>query len=714
MFLSTTICNLKRNGKMKLNQNTLGMAIAGCLGLSIGTMVAQPQPWLAASAGVVSGAAGFSLSKRLCRKRREALESELSKARADLVSLKSLVKGYTRELEQIAPLKLEIAKLNKAGAIAQDNYQMLCRRLTDTQQALETALKSRTNVQQAYQTCQDSLSLTKRDVEGLKAEIADMEERYEESLKVEAQAAAEGLRDAIELEIRLKALEEKKELVAVYQQLDNLFKVLADRNTQLSSAYESDTAVLSSEISGLANLVEGFDEYKAAKESEYLERIHQIESQLNRDYQEPIYLDAVFNPSLQAANGVIKMLYQDFGVAVEALGGVVSDSGDVHFGVLPGRSQKGEELARLINQQGKNFAQSLKLGVAPKAVYQPQFRSVEVSFRRDTKPVLPTPPRFVRTDFAAFVLEITKPNVPGMRIMGESGSGKSSVVRLILSEHTKNHPSVIKLHDPQSDTDEDRWEIEKTSSDAVSTGKALKKLGEEVEAKVKLIDREIHVFDELDGLCKSNPEAKKALLTIAKKARHIKGLWAIFLGQSSNVGRMGLEWSDMGNFAAVYLQDSAIGAIEKYPRLESQKAKLKGQFDEISAWCETKNKEQHIESHEPFAHRFALVVIPGKEAYWLLLPVFSEGISGYHSGLNFTLVPVAEDATEAQLEKSETSVSQAVAPRLAPTVGGGREAATLATPAKKCPKCGEGNLLSRGKDWRCTSCNKSTRKAGVV
>jgi len=504
----------------------------------------------------------------------------------------------------------------------------------------------------------------------------------------------------------MNALEDKKKFVAVYEKLDALFKALADKNSMLSSAYRGDVDELAGTVTELSGEIQNFSNQKAQLEAQYQGQVTFLESQLKREYQEPIYLEVGFNPSLQAANAIIKALYEDMGIAVEGMGGSIDDSGVVRFGILPSFSIDGEALAKQINQRAKNLAQSLKLGQAPKAKYCPEFRAIEIIFRREAKPVSESLPRFLKDDFTAFVKQLLAPNVPAIRVMGESGSGKSSLTRLILSEALKANPFQILLHDPQAGTDEDRWEIEPASQDAKSTAKALKNLAKEVEDKVKLTHRSFHVFDELDGLCKSDKDVKSGLLTIAKKARHIHGLYVLFMGQSSNVGNQGLQWADMGNFAAVYIGESALHGIEKSPVLAAIAGKLKPQYQEVSEYCEGKNSAMNLEGFEAEAYRFALINIPGKQPYFLLIPGFSEGIKGYSEGADIASileVPASVPSVPASVPRSETIATPLDILEVPLPVG------VLVVPPK-CTSCGSDKLASKGDRWACKSCKKTFKK----
>ena len=631
---------------MKL-AHTIGISSSvGAVCLLIGLMNTSGTSAKVASIVGAVGSGGITLvaANHIMQKRRIKLETELSKSRSQLATAKREVEISKRELHDMENLKRLLAQLREAIAQKDAAIAAQSQKISAVQGELGRAIVVSAENAQSRDVALESLSQVRQQNADLTAEIAQLEQDYETELKVDIDKAIEAMRDSLDVEVRIKALTEKEKIIVVYDKLDGLFKALADQNSMLSSAYREDVGSMAGTVADLTGEIGNFAAHKAQLEEQYQEQVQALESQLKREYQEPIYLDAQFNPSLQAANAIIKSLYQDMGIAVEGMGGSVDEGGLVRFGVLPSFSIEGEALAKQINQRSKNLAQSLKLGQAPKARYCPEFRAIEIVFRRDVKPVADVPPRFVRQAFPDLVKALTMPNVPAIRLMGESGSGKSSLTRLILSEHHKNQPSLILLHDPQADTDEDRWGIEKASDTADATAKALKKLAVDVENKVRLTNRTFYVFDELDGQCQKDRDVKKALLTIAKKARHIKGLYVLFLGQSSNVGRVGLEWVDMGNFAAIYIGESAIHAIEKSPKLVSLQAKLKGQYHEISEWCECKDKLQFIDSHEAHAHRFALVVIPGKEPYWELLPSFTEGIEGYTKPLPGSTQIVPESA----------------------------------------------------------------------
>ena len=695
---------------MKLS-HTIGISgSVGAICLLIGLMNTSGTG--AKAAGIVGavGSGGTTLiaASHIMQKRKIKLEAELSKSRSQLATAKREVEISKRELHDMENSKKLLTQLRGAIGLKEKIIETQTQKISTVQGELGRAIVVSADLSQAHDQALARLSQAEKDKTALTAEITQLEQDYESELKIDIEKAIATVRDSLDFEVRTESLAMKEKIVAVYDKLDGLFKALADQNSMLSSAYREDVGSMAGTVAELTGEINNFAAHKAQLEEQYQEQVQALESQLKREYQEPIYLDAQFNPSLQAANAIIKSLYQDMGIAVEGMGGSVDDGGLVRFGVLPSFSIEGEALAKQINQRSKNLAQSLKLGQAPKARYCPEFRAIEIVFRRDVKPVAEVPPRFVRQDFQGFVKHLLAPNVPAIRIMGESGSGKSSITRLLLSEANKIHPLQILLHDPQAGTDEDRWEIPATHSDASTTGKALKNLAKDVENKARLTNRTFHVFDELDGLCKSDKDVKSGLLTIAKKARHIHGLHVLFMGQSSNVGNQGLQWADMGNFAAVYIGESALHGIEKSPVLAAIANKLKPQYQEVSEYCEGKNTALNLEGFEPEAYRFALVNIPGKQPYFLLIPAFSEGIPGYMDGEAESLITTLDEMDEPPGHASKPKLESLAIPLDILDI---HHPVGVVDIHPKCPSCGSEKLTSKGDRWVCKSCKKTFAKS---
>jgi len=214
--------------------------------------------------------------------------------------------------------------------------------------------------------------------------------------------------------------------------------------------------------------------------------------------------------------------------------------------------------------------------------------------------------------------------VPSLRINGGSGTGKSSVCRLLLEEGLKEKAFKIRLHDPQDGSSEDRWAVSKVSKTVKEAALSILELRDSVENKTDPISPVLDVFDEIDGMCRSDSEVKAAYLTISTQVRHLENQSLIVIGQSPSVSRNGLQWADMDSVGCVYLADSAIQAIEHSPKLKGRNKKLVEQYNEL---LDESAKSEENDSNNFF--RFALVVLPGKPPFWLELPKFKNGIEGY-------------------------------------------------------------------------------------
>lgn len=283
-------------------------------------------------------------------------------------------------------------------------------------------------------------------------------------------------------------------------------------------------------------------------------------------------------------------------------------------------------------------------------------------------------------------------SVPSSRIMGGTGGGKTSLARLVLAAKLTEDELILKLHDPLDGSPEDRWNLPKVSVNHEQSRAALQSLNAERDHRLKnnqFTPLSLNVFDEIDKTTKSEKEAKEAVLDFSKDARHC-GMKGMFLGQYANVGKAGYEWSEMDNFACIYLNDAAANPIDKYPRLEPYKAELKEQYKAIAQYCTAKNRDLKLDVKDPNAHRFALAVIPNIEPFWFELPPFTEGQYNTSNILNFAHLQ------SIYAKRAPRRASPSLAPAIATTTNGG----VLGTPVRPetaktegaaksgvCPEC---------------------------
>jgi hypothetical protein len=230
-------------------------------------------------------------------------------------------------------------------------------------------------------------------------------------------------------------------------------------------------------------------------------------------------------------------------------------------------------------------------------------------------------------------------DVPSVRVNGETGSGKSSVVRLLLSEALKAEKTRIRLHDPQSGSAEDRWGFAAISKDAQATSDAMSTLLKRVEEKNPPPVSTIDIFDEIDSTMRKDAGMKTAYLSTMTQVRHLENQRMIVIGQNPKAGRGGLEWSDLDGCGSIYIGDSAIHAIKGSPKLSQKKDALNKQYVAIQEFCQARNTEQGLDGSEPNAFRFALVSVPRKAPFWIELPPFSEGVEPRENLVTGTIAP---------------------------------------------------------------------------
>jgi len=328
-----------------------------------------------------------------------------------------------------------------------------------------------------------------------------------------------------------------------------------------------------------------------------------------------------------------------------------------------------------------------------------------MDLRIDPKPVKrkeAVAPAYLRpvSDFPEIVEQIF--SVPSSRIMGGTGGGKSSVVRLILAEKLDNDELILRLHDPLDGSPEDRWNLPKSSTSHEADRDALKALNRDRNHRLtthQSTPLRLDIFDEIDNTTKPNKSAKEAVLEFSRDARHC-GMRATFIGQYPNVKKAGYEWGEMDNFACVYLNDGAVHPIKNSPRLEAFRTELLGQYKDISKYCTTKNRELEISIKSPVAHRFALAVIPGFDPFWFELPAFTEGIYNTENILNLS------ELSAGYVGRDNRETSQAQSQLTAVTLTGSQLGNPTHPETHKnegtgilpiCPKCGTTSYRAKDK-----------------
>ena len=209
---------------------------------------------------------------------------------------------------------------------------------------------------------------------------------------------------------------------------------------------------------------------------------------------------------------------------------------------------------------------------------------------------------------------------PMSRVMGSTGEGKGVFVNLLLAvEANQPNPCLTRLHDPMDNSEEDYWNLPKTSKGAAQSTKAVKAFVEEFDRRLEngiAHPRTLDVFDEVDILADRDSNINKLLLNCSKGMRH-NGMRACLIGQSPSVGKKGLEWADLDNFNCIYFGTAIITAIDKTPALSSKSEALRKEYQKLKDYCDRQNEELGLEGWNEY--RPGLLVTQGR-AYFFELP----------------------------------------------------------------------------------------------
>lgn len=352
--------------------------------------------------------------------------------------------------------------------------------------------------------------------------------------------------------------------------------------------------------------------------------------------------------------------------------------------------------------------QALTGALSPISFRQAETGLIECAVQLSPKPSSNTPPRYCKGEGEFTKLVKLLSSKPMAYLMGATGSGKSSLARKILDTIAASQPTVIRLHDPQHGSAEDRWGLLKATTSATGAAESLITMAKRLEQGKFLEHSTVHLFDEIDGILALENEgaaAKKALLKACKEVRHAGNETGIIMGQSSTVGRKGLQWDDVDNFSAIYIGGAAIHAIQKSPRLDARKAELKSQYAEVEDYCQGRNEAEGIDPKAPYAYRFCLLSVDGRKPEWYLIPPFDSGYTHRSNLLDSGVQQLGLAPERSSIVQNET-VTLSEFPALQKirepfsTIGGLEKVDS----APCCPSCGTVSSRKKGRTgnrWHC-------------
>jgi adenosyl cobinamide kinase/adenosyl cobinamide phosphate guanylyltransferase len=288
-----------------------------------------------------------------------------------------------------------------------------------------------------------------------------------------------------------------------------------------------------------------------------------------------------------------------------------------------------------------------------------------------------------------------------IRITGGSESGKSPTAENVAYAMVSARYGQVKLYDPQSASAKNHWSIKPvgvTHKDSVSGMKELASL-----MNANTIDNSVYLFDEVDSTLSDEPFAAKHIKDFIKQASH-KTLRCLLIGQNANASNYkGFQRTDFNNVVNLHIGANAYEAIENSSMTSSQKDKLKGIAEKLTEYCASINQQLPLENLDSKAARFALVIEPSKQPYYLELPYFGEyklsEIATQHTE-NDDAASLAANAADAADKALNADSTVAASLPVNPYIG------------MQCLSCNEGKYTktksSRGiKYYTCNTCHKS-------
>jgi hypothetical protein len=511
--------------------------------------------------------------------------------------------------------------------------------------------------------------------EQIAGELAAMKVRFRNSLNISER------RELLDLR--------KTHRETVRGQLQETIATVGSLDSQRQELEETWTAVATDAEQQISNLVG---------------EIERLRLELAREQQRskmPILWEPAIGPYQQCGNAIITAMARE-GVILHR--GLIRPQG--HQAAIAFHNVSGSSLDTL-NSLTEPL-QQLTGALKPVSFSRAESGLLECTVQLQPKPAAERLPRFCKGDSAFAELVQSLSQKASCYVMGASGSGKSSVVRLMLNELAQTAPVVIHLHDPLDGSEEDRWNLAKRSVTATATAEALDTLSQRMQARDFASFPTAHIFDEIDlamSLEHEGAAVKKALLKVAKTIRHAKAETAIVIGQSPTVGGKGLQWSDIDNFSALYVGGSASHAISKSPRLAGRKAELLAQFGELEDYCQGRNQAEHIDPKSAHAYRFALASIEGESPQWFLLPSFGSSYPNRSNLLDSGVQPPGFTRPASKSVQAETLVLSEF-PDLSknPSSISAIGVAEKLEKAPICPKCQVAATRRKGRSgnrWHC-------------
>lgn len=220
-----------------------------------------------------------------------------------------------------------------------------------------------------------------------------------------------------------------------------------------------------------------------------------------------------------------------------------------------------------------------------------------------------------------------------IRITGGSEAGKTPTaenVAVCILNH-KQGPKSIRFYNPQYNSQKNFQTMPVVGFSHPDSASGVLELAQRSTNRSQGLEPRdefvMYVFDEFDSTLtadkKKASELSSAMKDIVKQVSH-QNLGAIFLGQNANVKQFQgqVDRSDMNNLVAIHIGANAKDAIENSNRSQEEKKSLLATAEKLTQFCQQQNEDLGLESSNPKAYRFALVLDPKRPPYFMELPEF--------------------------------------------------------------------------------------------
>jgi hypothetical protein len=565
--------------------------------------------WAIAGAGSATGAAVGMVQGTKNQRRYNELERKLSAAKSEIYKADKRIKQSESQAVQIGEMTAQISAL-EVELKSQKSFTATAENALKTLQGKSASVVL--NLQSQVEATKAECSKLQEEITTLKNALQDNLDEWDESMHLKASELSQKLAERELQELHSTWDSRINSLVKLFQDLTGLFEISSERQEMLKHGFVTQDENFSSQKEDLRNQLEMLVHESSSRTGQLEAEIHQLKSYQEGIYLEPVYLEKQFNSLFQAANGVIRLLHEDLGITVKALGAVANNSGDCKVGVQLSKSLEPISTLKVLNEQRKRIQNSTLLPVIDPFKWDEVTNTVTFTIRQSARLASVDRSKLYRSseDFLKAVLG----GRLFIRLVGTPGSGKTPTVAVLISKILEkgfsagNMPSGAKLPHLKIEMCNPLQGVSVKNSDEVldtfttwdSATEALKGLGREYQHRKDLaskVYREssgyLWICDEFDnaiaGMTASDLEGFGKLL---KDGGHMN-MGAVVLGQAVNVSKSKLSIEDQKMFTNVLLDGVSIRTfLESYgSKFYSEDAieKAKRLYEEIEKLMESDN-----------------------------------------------------------------------------------------------------------------------------